>query len=718
MSENNRKLRVGIDTGGTFTDIVGVKTDTGEIFSTKTPTTTSDPSIGLMQGIDKILKETKMRNQDISGIYHGTTVATNAILEERFDNLALIITSGFRHLLEIGLATQKDNSTDSTNFISKIIQEPLKALVPPERIFEVEERISPTGEILNTLSEKEIFLLPRKFKEIGISSVGICLLHSYVNSTHEKLIRDIFEKDFPECELSISSSVSPEPGEYDRAITTLLDSFIKPHVKSYLGKSSGKIEEKYKNVPFLIMKSNGGVASNEEISKKPISTVLSGPAAGALSASYLGRISGIDKLITLDGGGTSTDIAIIERGDPKRSANHKIGKFSLKIPMIDITTIGTGGGSIAWINSQKRLKVGPQSAGASPGPVCYGQGGEHPTVTDANLVLARSPLHLAGGEIKLNKALAMKAMRTLAKHFKIDPMEMAAGVIEITAWNQVHAIRQTTVKKGLSPQDFSLMAFGGSGPLTAGLVAEFLGIENVIVPPFAGMTSAFGLEVVDLMNEHVHRYNKKEDDFNIEELNSIFDDLEIKATETLTEENVPETRQLLKRNIRMQYENESNEIDIEVPSGFISKVSIKEILQKFHFHYQKQFNKNFINQRQIEITNLNIISYGLTQPPNLPLIQSGDESADEAYKGARLVWFPETNGFVDTPIYYRERLLEGNFIPGPAIIESFGSTTVVFPKQEARVDRFGNLLLVTKADLTKQTQRAGRATGLHGVGAA
>ena len=311
MSENNRKLRVGIDTGGTFTDIVGVKTDTGEIFSTKTPTTTSDPSIGLMQGIDKILKETKMRNQDISGIYHGTTVATNAILEERFDNLALIITSGFRHLLEIGLATQKDNSTDSTNFISKIIQEPVKALVPPERIFEVEERISPTGEILNTLSEKEIFLLPRKFKEIGISSVGICLLHSYVNSTHEKLIRDIFEKDFPECELSISSSVSPEPGEYDRAITTLLDSFIKPHVKSYLGKSSGKIEEKYKNVPFLIMKSNGGVASNEEISKKPISTVLSGPAAGALSASYLGRISGIDKLITLDGGGTSTDIAII-----------------------------------------------------------------------------------------------------------------------------------------------------------------------------------------------------------------------------------------------------------------------------------------------------------------------------------------------------------------------------------------------------------------------
>ena len=718
MNDNNRKLRIGIDTGGTFTDIVGVKTDTGEIFSTKTPTTTSDPSLGLMQGIDKILKETKVRDRDISGIYHGTTVATNAILEEKFDNLGLIITSGFRHLLEIGLVTQKEHFIDSTNFTSRLIQEPLKALVPPERVLEVNERISSAGKILNPLQEKEICLLPKKFKEIGVSSVGVCLLHSYANAIHEKSIREIFEKEFPECELSISSLVSPEPGEYDRAITTLLDSFIKPYVKSYLKKSSGKIEEKYKNIPFLIMKSNGGVASNEEISKKPISTVLSGPAAGALSASYLGRISGIDKLITLDGGGTSTDIAIIEDGEAKRSANHKIGSFSLKIPMIDITTIGTGGGSIAWMNSEKRLKVGPQSAGASPGPVCYGQGGENPTVTDANLVLSRSPLHLAGGEIKLNKALAMKAMRNLAKYFKIDPMEMAAGVVEITAWNQVHAIRQTTVKKGLSPQEFSLMAFGGSGPLTAGLVAEFLGIESVIIPPFAGMTSAFGLEVVDLMNEHIYRYEKKENDLDIQELNSIFEDLEAQATQILSEENVPESRQLLKRNIRMQYENESNEIDIEVPSGFISNISMKEILKKFHFYYQKQFNKNFIDQRQVEITNLNIVSYGLTQPPNLPLIQSGDESAEEAYKGARLVWFPETNGFVDTPIYYRERLLEGNFIPGPAVIESFGSTTVVFPKQEARVDRFGNLLLVSKSDLTKQNQRAGRATGLHGVGAA
>tara|TARA_A100001037_G_scaffold306781_1_gene355421 strand:+ start:1881 stop:4058 length:2178 start_codon:yes stop_codon:yes gene_type:complete len=718
MTENNRKLRIGIDTGGTFTDIVGVKTDTGEIISTKTPTTTSDPSLGLMKGIDKILKETKMRDRDISGIYHGTTVATNAILEEKFDNLGLIITSGFRHLLEIGLVTQKEHFIDSTNFTSRLIQEPLRALVPPERILEVNERISSTGKILNPVLKKEISILPKKFRELGVFSVGVCLLHSYANSIHEKLIRDLFEKEFPECELSISSLVSPEPGEYDRAITTLLDSFIKPHVKSYLGKSSSKIEDKYKNIPFLIMKSNGGVASNEEISKKPISTVLSGPAAGALSASYLGRISGIDKLITLDGGGTSTDIAIIEEGEAKRSANHKIGSFSLKIPMIDITTIGTGGGSIAWMNSEKRLKVGPQSAGANPGPVCYGQGGENPTVTDANLVLARSPLHLAGGEIKLNKALAMKAMRNLAKHFKIDPMEMAAGVVEITAWNQVHAIRQTTVKKGLSPQDFSLMAFGGSGPLTAGLVAEFLGIENVIVPPFAGMTSAFGLEVVDLMNEHIYRYKKKEDDLDIQELNSIFENLDTQATHTLSKENIPESRQLLKRNIRLQYENESNEIDIEVPSGFISNISIREVLQKFHFYYQKQFNKNFKDQRQVEITNLNIVSYGLTQPPNLPLIPSGDESAEEAYKGARLVWFPEKNGFVDTPIYYRERLLEGNFIPGPAVIESFGSTTVVFPKQEARVDRFGNLLLVSKTDLTKQNKRAGRATGLHGVGAA
>ena len=485
MAKKERALRIGIDTGGTFTDIVGVKTDTGEIFSTKTPTTTSDPSLGFMQGIEKILQETKMQDKDISGIFHGTTVATNAILEEKFDNLGLVITSGFKHLLEIGLVTQKETYSGLSNFTSRIIQKPLEALVPSERIFEVNERVSSSGKILVPLTKNEVSLLPKLFRQKGISAVGICLLHSYANPKHEKLIRDTFGKEFPECEISISSLVCPEPGEYDRAITTLLDSFIKPHVKNYLDKSSDKIQEKYKEIPFLIMKSNGGVAPNEKIAKNPISTVLSGPAAGALSASYLGRISGREKLITLDGGGTSTDIAVIENSEAKKSSNHSIGSFYLKIPMIDITTIGTGGGSIAWMNTEKRLKVGPQSAGASPGPVCYGQGGEEPTVTDANLVLARSPLHLAGGEIKLNKALAMKAMRNLAKHFKIDPMEMAAGVVEITAWNQVHAIRQATVKKGLSPLDFSLMAFGGSGPLTAGLVAEFLGIENVVIPPFA-----------------------------------------------------------------------------------------------------------------------------------------------------------------------------------------------------------------------------------------
>ncbi|MBI3024580.1 MAG: hydantoinase/oxoprolinase family protein [Candidatus Tectomicrobia bacterium] len=365
-----RGFRIGIDTGGTFTDVVGVRSDTGQVFTTKTPTTPSDYSVGLIQGIRKILQETKIRPGEVTGVFHGTTVATNAILERRFENLGLVVTAGFRHLLELGRAWSAGAGRRGSHFATPLLRVPPEALVPPERVREARERVSAAGEVLQPLSPEEAAEAARWFRERNIGSVGICLLHAYANPRHELLLRDAFAREFPECFVSVSSEVIPEPGEYERAVTTLLDACIKPRIKAYLDRSAGRIEEALGEVPFLVMKSNGGVSTAREVAKKPIGTVLSGPAAGALSAAYLGRLSGHGRLITLDGGGTSTDISVIEAGETKRASRHHLDEFVLRLPMVDVVTIGTGGGSIAWRSPEGRLRVGPRSAGADPGPIC------------------------------------------------------------------------------------------------------------------------------------------------------------------------------------------------------------------------------------------------------------------------------------------------------------------------------------------------------------
>ena len=709
-----RGLRIGIDTGGTFTDVVGVRSDTGEVFTTKTPTTPEDFSEGLLRGIHKILGETKIRPALVNGVFHGTTVATNAILERRFEDLGFIVTEGFRHLLAIGRA----NDASRGHYAAPLLQAPREALVPPERIREAKERVSASGEALEPLREEDALRLARWFRARGIGSVGICLLHACANPAHERILLEAFEREYPACFVSISSEVMPEPGEYERAITTLLDACIKPPVKSYLERSARKVEEALGGAPFLVMKSNGGVSTAREIAKRPIGTVLSGPAAGALSAAYLGKLSGHEALLTLDGGGTSTDIAVVEGGEARRATRHRLDEFHLRMPMIDVVTIGTGGGSIAWRSAEGRLRVGPRSAGADPGPICYGKGGEEPTLTDANLLLARSPLHLAGGEVKLNKALAMKAMRDLARRFDMDPFEMAAGVVEIAAWNQAHAARRATVQRGISPKNFALMAFGGSGPLTAGLVAELLGVETVIVPPFAGMTSAFGLEVVDLVNDHAAVHHQSEENLRLEALADAYEELEARAAEGLDREGVPERLRVMRRAVEMRYQGEAAEIEVDAPGGYLTPPTLAEMIERFHLLYQRRWGRGHKGSRPVEITRLRVAGVGLTEPPNLPLIPAGDDSPEEAYKGARLVWFRELGGFHDTPVYYRERLLEGNRIPGPAVVESFGSTTAIFPRQEARVDRYGNLVMRFRSEIPERAERAGRPTGAHGVGAA
>ncbi|MFQ5895624.1 MAG: hydantoinase/oxoprolinase family protein [Nitrospinota bacterium] len=682
-----RGFRIGIDTGGTFTDVVGVRVDTGEVFTTKTPTTPEDYSEGLLRGVRKILALAKARGRDVLGVYHGTTVATNTILERRFEGLGLVVNRGFRHLLSVG--PQKA----SAGFADAYFAPKLEPLVPLERVQEVGGRLGPQGEEPEPLDEEGVRRAARFFRQEGVGAVGVCLLHSYANPRHEERVKAIFAEECPEIFLSISSEVLPEPVEYERCVTTLMDACIKPPVKRYLERGAGRVEEAVGAVPFLVMKSNGGVASVPEVVQRPIATVLSGPAAGALSAAFMGRLSGYPNLITLDGGGTSTDVAVVEGGEARRTTRGSLGDSPLKAPMVDVVSIGTGGGSIAWKSPEGRLHVGPRSAGAEPGPVCYGKGGREPTLTDANLVLARSPLSLAGGEVALNKALAMRAMRSLAREFGMDPLEMAAGVVEIAAWNQAHAIRRATVRRGLDPRDYALMAFGGSGPLQAGIVADVLAIDTLIVPPSPGTLSAFGLEVVDIQNDYVVPHRQVEGALDAEALTLVFQELERRAVEDLVREGVPPHRQVLRRSMDLRYRGEGQELSMDVPGGYLGPQSLAETLEAFHRRYLRLFTYNFRGLHPVEVASLRLTAVGLTDPPELPILPAGGADPADAYKGARLVWFRECGGFVDTPVFQRERLLDGHRIEGPAVVESFGSTAVIFPTQQARVDRYGQLIV-------------------------
>ncbi|HEU5370496.1 MAG TPA: hydantoinase/oxoprolinase family protein, partial [Ktedonobacterales bacterium] len=502
MSADSPRYRLGIDTGGTFTDIVAIDERSGTMATTKTPSTPSDPSRGLLDGVRKVLLQMGAAPEQVASVAHGTTVATNALLEERFTSLGLLVTRGFRHILEIARQSVPSGYGNSYFWVKP------DRIVPLERVREATERLNWRGEVLTPLDEQDVREAARWFKAQGIIAVGVCFLHAYANPAHEQRARELFAEVYPDAFLSLSSDVLPEYREYERAMTTLVDAFVKPQVRDYINAAEGHLAEALEgatsiNVPFLIMKSNGGVVAAREVESQPITTVLSGPAAGALGASFIASATGFPDAITLDAGGTSTDVCLVNSGQPRLTTEGKIGRFPVKTPMIDIITVGTGGGSIAWIGPDGGLRVGPRSAGADPGPICYGKGGNEATLTDANLVLGRIPPHLLGGEVPLDAEAARRGLEPLAAKLGLDVLRLAAGMLELANWNQANAIRQITVKQGRDPRNYALVPFGGSGPLQTGRLLDLLGMRTAIVPPIPGVTSAFGLLVVDLRNDYV-----------------------------------------------------------------------------------------------------------------------------------------------------------------------------------------------------------------------
>jgi N-methylhydantoinase A len=680
------RLRIGIDTGGTFTDIVAVDTLSGAMRVTKVASTPTNPAIGLVRGVKAILGEAGASADDVAGLRHGTTVATNALLQGEIGGLGLIVTSGFRHILEIARQSVPEGYGNSYFWVKP------ERIVPLHFVREVGGRLNFRGEELQPLDEASVRAAARFFREHGVRAVGICLIHSYANSAHERRVADIVAEEYPDCALSLSCLVLPEYREYERAITTLVDVFVKPQMANYLRRVHEALGAGLASKPFLVMQSSGGVASAEQVVRKPITTALSGPAAGALGSAVVAEIAGFTEVVALDAGGTSTDLCLIEGGRPHLTNGGAVGAFPVRIPMIDIKTIGTGGGSIAWISREGHLKVGPRSAGAEPGPMCYPNGGVEPTITDANLVLGRIPPALIGGGIALDAARSRVGLAALAKRLTgaMTAEALAEGVIEIANWNQANAIRQMTIQRGIDPRRFALLAFGGAGPAQSPAVMDLLGMRACIVPPNPGNLSAFGLLAVDWRTDHIITRVMHEDTISLAAIATLYANLEKDAIDTLERNGIDVARMRLVREADIRYGGQSMEVRVAAPPGAVDKSFLDELIAGFHAAHLRTFGYNYSGEQKVELVNFCVSGFGLIERPKMPQLER-QAAAGPARKSMRRVYFD--SAWRDTPIYDRASLGPRHRLPGPAVVEEFGSTTVIFPQQELAVDAHGILII-------------------------
>ena len=681
------RLRVGIDTGGTFTDIVAVDGATGAMHVTKVSSTPANPAIGLVRGVHDILAQAGAGAEELGVICHGTTVATNALLQGQIEGLGLVVTEGFRHILEIARQAVPDGYGNSYFWVKP------DRIVPLHLVQEIGGRMDFRGNELRPLDEESVRAAARALRAAGVTTLGVCLIHSYANPTHELRVREIFAEEYPDAILSLSCEVLPEYREYERAMTTLVDAFVKPAMGRYLGNVADELGPELREKPFLVMQSSGGVISADQVVDKPITTALSGPAAGALGAAVVAKVAGFANVVTLDAGGTSTDICLVEDGAPNITNGASVGPFPVRLPMIDIQTVGTGGGSIAWVTREGHLKVGPISAGAVPGPMCYPNGGDRPTITDANLVLGRLPAALIGGGIALDVDRARAGLVALAAALDSDKSaeELAEGIIEIANWNQANMIRQMTIQQGIDPREFALLSFGGSGPAQSPAVMALLGMEACIVPPNPGNLSAFGLLAVDWRTDHLMTRVTPEDALDPAAVADIYAGLEAEALTALTRDGIPADRQRYLRQADVRYVGQSMEVRVDAPAGPIDRTALGRLAEAFHAAHEKTFGYAYRGAQKIEVVNYCLSGFGTIERPTLPALSVVGGSAETARIGTRPVFF--AGAFRDTPVYERGSLPAGARIEGPAVIQEFGSTTVIFPGQNVTVDPHGILIV-------------------------
>ncbi len=689
-------VRIAVDIGGTFTDATLIDEESGTVAIAKVLTTPADPSLGFMHAVERSLAEGGAAAAAVGFVFHATTVATNAIIEGNIARSGFVTTEGFRDLLEI--ARQVRPTLYDTQF------EKPPPLVPRDRAVGVRERLGPKGEVLEPLEEDSVLAAAALLARERVESVAVCLLHAYVNPDHERRVGEILARELPGVPISLSSEVAPEFREYLRASTTVINAAIRPVVERYLERIERRLSEAGIEAALLVMQSSGGVFSSEAAARRPVFMVESGPAAGVIASAQLGASLGQPEILSFDMGGTTAKVGLIQDGRPSVTKDYQVGGhasagvggqslsgYPVRTPVVDLVEIGAGGGSIAWVDSGGLLRVGPRSAGADPGPVCYRRGGSEPTVTDANAVLGRlNPDYFLGGEISLDLEGARAAIaERCAVPLGLSVLEAAHGIVAIANAAMVNALHLISVQRGYDPRDFVLYAFGGAGPVHANALLRDAEMPTLLVPRSPGIFSATGLLATDLKRDASVTVMARLDELDPDRAEQAFAALEHTGAAELAAEGISAGAAEFLRQVDMRYVGQSYELTIPTPGRFDAG-SAAALLERFHAEHDRAYGFS-APAEPAECVSLRLTSIGhIAKPPLRTLAPAAGEPAAKAH---RPVYFAEAGGFVDCPVYDRYALGAGAFLSGPAIVEEFDSTTVVHPGYGATADTYGNLVI-------------------------
>ncbi|MGY4167825.1 hydantoinase/oxoprolinase family protein [Bradyrhizobium sp. USDA 4529] len=691
-----RSIRIGVDIGGTFTDLVLIDTARAKIFLGKRLTTHADPSRAILRGIERLLQESGCAIEDVSDIIHGTTLVTNTIIERKGAKIALLTTRGFRDCLELGKEIRHDRH-------DLFLRRP-EPLVARRLRYEISERINAAGEILIELAEADIRAAARQLRDEGIDAVAVCFLHSYANGAHERHAREILTSEMPGIPITLSHEIAPEIREYERGNTACANAYVQPMMNRYLTRLEDKLRQTGFGGALCLMLSGGGLTTVDTAQSRPIHLIESGPAAGATAATYYSRITETADLISFDMGGTTAKMCLIGGGQPERSNQFEAARVSrfqkgsgllMKIPVIDLIEIGAGGGSIAGIDQMGLLKVGPQSAGSEPGPVCYGRGGSRPTVTDADLILGYlSPNYFLGGEMKLDMAAVQSALHEhVARPLGIDVVEAAIGIRRIVDENMATATRMYIAEKGRDPREYAMLAFGGAGPVHAHSLARLLGLKRLIVPLGAGVMSALGFLVAAPAINLARSYGGRLADLDWQRVDDLMSAMDKEAEQFFARSGISFGSVTLRRSVEMRYQGQGFEIPIELPDGSLRIATREELERRFGVAYDRQFGRS-IPGVPVEALTWRLAAIG--PAPDVALRFSMPEAGKaEPLKGAREVYF-DGMGFLKTNVFDRYHLRPGSKFEGPAVVEERESTTVIGPGSAVEVDGHLNLIIDIK----------------------
>lgn len=675
--------RLGIDVGGTFTDLLLFNESTGMIDLLKTPSTPEDLSIGIHTGIREIINETNLTPSDIDTVLHGTTISTNIVLEEKGAKVGLLVTENFEQVLHLA------RSQTPGPLAGWIIMEKPDPLADLEQTRGISERISARGEVLTPLDENSARETIRQLLDAGVESITVSLLHSYANPVHENRLAELIGEMAPDIPVSLSSDILPEFREYERTLVTVMNAYVQPAMRRYLSGFEEKLRSMQFNPNINIVRSDGGLMSVDRAAKSPVLTMLSGPAGGVSGAAFLASLAGYPNTLGFDMGGTSTDVSLIRDGQPEISRQTSLGYYPINIPSVDVHSVGAGGGSIAHVPMTGALRVGPESAGAVPGPACYGRGGIDPTVTDANVVLGRLPPRLLGGNMTLDVAAAEEAISNIARTLGLDLYKAAEGILEIVNENMFGALRLVTVQKGLDPRDFAIVAFGGAGPLHGNAMAMLAGCYPVIVPPTPGVLSALGFLCSDVKNEFAQTFVRTLDEIKPGQLSEIFAKLGRDAKNWLQEEGMPEQNQSLQYQVDVRYFRQGYEFSLEINPDTLANGGLEDLATRFSAAHDQLYG--FRLDQPVELVNLRAVGTGKVNKIKFPEFELGSPDCSSAIIEQSQVYFE--GGFAATNIYSRDKLTAGNRIFGPAIVTQKDTTIVIHPGHVGEIDKYLNILI-------------------------